>query len=83
MPAAEVQVWGGSDPKRLSLLKKLYPKQPEKLGTPGYKVGFTCAFGATKLSVLKIVAKPVSKLPAWHPGKGERGWVFVDEVFFE
>jgi hypothetical protein len=24
---------------------------------------------------------PVSKLPAWHPGKGDKGWVFTDEVF--
>lgn len=83
MPAAEVQVWGGSSAKNLVLLKKLYPQQPQKLGAPGYRVGFNCTFGATKVSVLKIVAKPVAKLPAWHPGKGERGWVFVDEVFFE
>ncbi len=83
MPAAEVQVWGGSSAKNLVLLKKIYPQQPQKIGAPGYRVGFNCTFGATKVSVLKIVAKPVAKLPAWHPGKGERGWVFVDEVFFE
>ena len=30
----------------------------------------------------KIVAKPVGKLPAWHNAKKERGWLFIDEVFF-
>jgi len=83
MPAAEVQVWGGSDPKHLVLLKKLTPKQPEKVGAPGYRTGFNCTFEPRQVSVLKIVARPVAKLPAWHPGKGERGWVFVDEVFVE
>jgi len=83
MPAAEIQVWGGSSQKNLVLLKKLTPKQPEKVGAPGYRVGFNCTFEARKVSVLKIVVKPVTKLPAWHPGKGEMGWVFVDEVFLE
>ncbi len=83
MPAAEIQVWGGSSQKNLVLLKKLTPKQPEKVGAPGYRVGFNCTFEARKVSVLKIVVKPVTKLPAWHPGKGERGWVFMDEIFLE
>lgn len=83
MPPAEIQVWGGSNEKNLVLLKKLNPKQPEKVGAPGYKTGFTCTFEARKVSVIKIVAKPVKKLPAWHPGKGDLGWVFVDEVFLE
>jgi len=83
MPAAEIQVWGGNDPKHLTLLKKLNPMQPDKTGMPGYKIGFNCSFEAKKLSVLKIIVKPVKKLPAWHPGKGEMGWVFVDELFLE
>ncbi len=83
MPAAEIQVWGGADMQKLVLLKKLTPKQPEKVGAPGYRLGFNCSFDPKKVSVLKIVAKPVAKLPAWHPGKGERGWVFLDELFLE
>jgi uncharacterized membrane protein len=83
MPAAEIQVWGGNDPQHLVLLKKLNPQQPTKLGMPGYKNGFNCSFEAKKLSVLKVIVKPVKKLPSWHPGKGEMGWVFVDEIFLE
>ncbi len=29
---------------------------------------------------VKIRVSPISKLPAWHPGAGAKGWVFVDEV---
>ncbi len=28
--------------------------------------------------LLKVI--PISKLPAWHPGAGSKGWVFVDEI---
>ena len=83
MPPAEIQVWGGSNDKNLVLLQKLNPTQPQKVGMPAYKMGFNCTFKARKISVVKIVVKPVKKLPAWHPGKGDLGWVFVDEVFLE
>lgn len=83
MPAKEIQVWGGNNKGNLILLKKLIPEQPQKVGMPGYRIGYTCSFEPRKISVLKIVAKPISKLPAWHPGKGDLGWVFVDEVFVE
>jgi hypothetical protein len=83
MPATELQVWGGMDASNLQLLKKIRPEQPQKLGMPGYKQGYTLAFPEQKVKCLKLVAKPVSKLPAWHPGKGDLGWVFVDEVLVE
>jgi hypothetical protein len=35
-----------------------------------------------KKEYYKIIAKPVSKLPAWHNGKGQKGWFFIDEIFF-
>lgn len=83
MPAAELQVWGGNSPQKLKLLKKIKPAQPDKVGIPVYRVGYTCRFETQELSVLKIVAVPVKKLPAWHPGKGDLGWIFVDELFLE
>ena len=81
MPAGQVEVWGGSSKNNLALLKKLSPAQPSGLGTPAYLAGFNLDFVSRNVSVVKIVVKPVSKLPAWHPGKGTPGWVFVDEVF--
>ena len=79
MPPAEIQIWGGNDARHLTLLKKLRPEQPNKIDT--YRVGYDCTFTPRTLKVLKLVLKPVAKLPFWHPQKGEKGWVFVDEVF--
>jgi len=81
MPADQIEIWGGSSKKDLVLLKKLQPQQPKGAGMLPNKIGFNCTFAAHKIKVLKVVAKPVTKLPAWHPGKGQRGWVFVDEIF--
>jgi len=30
----------------------------------------------------KIEAQNLSRIPDWHPGKGEKGWLFIDEIFF-
>lgn len=29
---------------------------------------------------IKIVLKPLSSIPVWHPGKGQHGWMFIDEI---
>lgn len=31
-------------------------------------------------SKIKIVMKPLCSIPAWHPGKGQHGWMFIDEI---
>ena len=38
---------------------------------------------AKQVSTLRIEAYPVSKLPLWHRGKGDRGWFFIDEVVLQ
>ncbi len=83
MPAAEIQVWGGANTRHLVLLRKIRPKQPAKMGAAAYRIAFPCTFPTRSVSVLKIVVQPLAKLPAWHPGKGEPAWVFVDEIFLE
>jgi hypothetical protein len=35
-----------------------------------------------KYKYIEIEAINIQSLPSWHGGKGEKGWVFVDEVFF-
>ena len=48
---------------------------------PAYLKALELSFTPVTLKYLKIIAVPVPKLPAWHPGKGDKGWVFTDEVF--
>jgi uncharacterized membrane protein len=80
MPPLTVEVWGGDNPKQLKLLNRIIPEQP-KMVKPSYQKGYETKFNPVTLKYLKVIANPVSKLPAWHPGKGDKAWVFADEIF--
>ena len=80
MPAQQIEVWGGTSATNLTLLKTINPMQPTKI-EPSYVKGFECNFSPKQVSVMKLVGKSVQKLPTWHPGKGDKGWFFMDEVF--
>lgn len=79
-PAAELQVWGGAELKSLKLLNNIRPAQPDSI-QPTYITGYNCHFARQKIGVIKLVARPVSRLPQWHPANGQKGWVFLDELF--
>lgn len=80
-PPAEVEVWAGKDKSQLKLIKKMAVDQPT--GYQSLKVdALSIPLSAAPYSYYKVVAKPVARLPQWHNGKGEKGWVFVDEMFF-
>jgi len=32
---------------------------------------------------VRITVHPMAKLPGWHPGKGQPGWVFIDEILIQ
>ncbi|MEZ0483774.1 c-type cytochrome domain-containing protein [Fibrella aquatica] len=81
MPPTSVEIWGGTDKAHLKLLRKIEPEQPKK-EEPARIEGIQVALKGEGCAVVKVVAHPVTKLPAWHRGKGDPGWVFVDEVFF-
>ena len=80
MPPQQVEVWSGNDPGHLRLIKKINPEQPVKEGA-GYMKGYELIFPKIKEKWMKVVVVPVPKLPAWHRGKGDKGWIFVDEIF--
>ena len=79
MPPQSVEVWGGNEEKNMKLLSRLVPEQPAKAMGSIMK-GFECKFNTTTVKYIKIIGNPVAKLPAWHPGKGEKAWIFVDEI---
>lgn len=79
-PAKKIQVWGGTDKDHMTLLSSLEPDQPGSY--VAMQRGLACTFKQQPITHLKIVAEPVSKLPSWHSGKGEKGWLFVDEILF-
>ena len=79
MPPQQIEVWGGDTEQRMKLLGRLSPEQPVKV-IPVFMKGFECKFTAATVKYIKLIATPVGKLPAWHPGKGDKAWIFVDEV---
>jgi hypothetical protein len=80
-PPVRIEVWGGASEKSLKLLKVITPEMPVKETPNSENLVFDAPFETQDLSCIKLVARPLSKLPAWHPGKGEKAWIFVDEVF--
>ena len=79
MPPVSVEVWGGDAPGSLKLLGKIKPAPATKEDMPVI-LPYEINFNPTNFKCFKVVAVPVSKMPDWHPGKGDRGWVFVDEI---
>lgn len=80
-PPASVEIWGGKDKEHLTLLQKIIPEQPT--GNQAACIeAFQSNLQENNYHVIKVVARPVAKLPSWHTGKGQPAWVFVDEVFF-
>lgn len=79
-PAAEVEVWGALRDGPMELLGRWRPAQPDGPGNPLFIEVDEYRYKPKEITLLRIIARPVAELPSWHPAKGERGWVFLDEV---
>ena len=78
-PPTLLQVYGGTDQNHLKLLGSIKPVLPVKNESPGL-VQEKIVFPGAAVNYLKIVAQTLKKMPAWHRGKGEKGWVFMSEI---
>lgn len=81
MPPATFEVWAGSGLKDLKLLRKITPAQPT-VYVPTRIEGAAINIPASAFACYKIIARPLSKLPEFRNAKNEKGWLMVDEVFF-
>lgn len=79
-PPSLIEVWGGPDDDHLKLLGTLKPPQPVKKSQPVLKA-YACDFRPQPVSCLKIIARPLGKIPDWHDAKGKPALLLVDEVF--
>ncbi len=79
-PPESIEVWGGTSPSQLKKIAVLKPDIPTK-----YRTHLLQAVGGKfkpqTVSYLKIIAKPLSKMPEWHGGKGKPALLLVDEMF--
>lgn len=44
------------------------------------KKQFRAALGSENCRYIKIIAENIKYCPEWHPGSGEKSWIFADEV---
>jgi hypothetical protein len=79
-PPTKIEVWGSNTPGDFKLLSTMIPKQPDTIESRKI-VRYECRFKPATVRYLKLVAKPVTSLPRWHPEKGKNGYFFVDEIF--
>ncbi len=80
-PPSEVEVWAGDNKEKVVLIKAIKIIQPTA-NEPAKVDALIIPLTNERKSYYKIIVKPVGKLPAWHSGKGQKGWFFVDEIFF-
>jgi uncharacterized membrane protein len=77
----EIQVWGGTDAQHMKAIGGLKTAEQKK-GEPDILAPLNCKLRLNgPINCIRVVAKPIYKLPDWHPAKGKPSWVFVDEVF--
>jgi hypothetical protein len=82
MPPARITVYAGQDSSNMRPVGSLTPPQPKKYGPVVNRAYIVDIKPGTHRHIM-VQADPVSSLPAWHNGRKDKGWVFVDEVFFE
>ncbi len=79
-PPAWVEIWGGLSEKEAKLLAKVKPRQPGK-GEFESLQSIAGNFKPQSVSYLKILARPVEKIPEQNTQKGRKALLLVDEMF--
>ena len=80
-PPTKITVWGGDQPKNLKKIGSVQPAMPTAYRSNGV-LPYLVPIEKGKYKYIEIEAQNILSLPSWHGGKGGKGWVFVDEVFF-
>lgn len=83
---SSVDVWGGNDKSSLKLIGEIRVSMKEEQGRARMEA-LRIPLGGTNYNYYRVVVRPVATLPKWHPAntkdtKDKRGWIFLDEIFF-
>lgn len=80
-PPQSIEIWGKTSAngpfKRIHMMKVPVPKETRFHELYAIDVKFK----PTRFSELKIIAKPLEKIPQWHGAKDKRALLLVDEIF--
>lgn len=78
-PPLQVEIWSKGNHGDWKMIHSDKPKQPEKMGDRKL-IFLEYPIAGQNPRQIKAVLKPVSQLPKWHPGSGQKAWMFIDEV---
>ena len=78
-PPTVIEVWGGPSESSLVLIARKRIDLPTVYRKPYIEL-FDVAFEERSMSCLRIVAKPLIQLPAWHKDKNKPALMLIDEI---
>jgi hypothetical protein len=79
-PPTAIEIWGGPSEAKMKLVARITPAKPNSYSKPFIRL-VDCKFSPQRFSYLRIIAKPVMKLPSWHKSKDKPALLLVDEIF--
>jgi hypothetical protein len=80
-PPTKITIKGGNSPKSMKTIGSISPEIP-LIGRPNASIPYTVPIKPGTYAYIEIEMTVIKSLPLWHQEKGQKGWVFVDEVFF-
>lgn len=78
-PPTAIEVWGGPSEEAMTLIARKQIELPTEYRKPYIQL-HEVGFPAREISCLKIVAKPVMELAAWHKKKKKPALMLIDEI---
>ena len=78
-PPEVIEVWGGPSEEAMTLIARKQIELPTAYRKPYIQL-HDVTFGEREVSCLKVVAKPVMELAAWHKKKKKPALMLVDEI---
>ncbi len=77
----EIQIFTSNDGQKFELLSSQEPIF--KPNTEGVSIRYLGIRKKGKARYIKVIAKPLNPIPAWHKGAGGKGWIFADEIIID
>lgn len=78
-PPEVIEVWGGPSEERMTLIARKRVDLPKAYRKPYIQL-HDVTFQERGVACLKIIARPVMKLGAWHKKKGKPALMLIDEI---
>ncbi len=80
-PPTKITIKGGKNPKSLKTIGSITPEMPTS-PRPNASIPYIVPIKPGNYAYIEIEMLTLKKLPEWHQEKGQKGYVFLDEVFF-